>query len=231
MELSGKVAVVTGGASGIGAACSRVLAREGAEVHILDSKGAVPADVTREEEVRSAMEACGAVDILVNCAGVAAREPVHAAADADWTRVLDVNLRGAYLCSKHALPYLRKRGGSIVHISSVVGLTGVRNRAAYSASKGALIALMRNMALDYAPDGVRVNCVCPGFVRTPFTAPLFADPDRAARVTALHPLGRLGEPDDVAEAVLFLVSSRASWITGQALAVDGGFTAGIHADI
>ncbi len=111
-------------------------------------------------------------------------------------------------------------------MASVVGVVGVRNRAAYSASKGAIIALTRNMALDYAEAGIRVNCLCPGFTRTPLTKGLFADAERLAKLTALHPLGRLGEPDDIAKAALFLVSDDASWITGQAIAVDGGLTAG-----
>jgi NAD(P)-dependent dehydrogenase (short-subunit alcohol dehydrogenase family) len=126
---------------------------------------------------------------------------------------------------------MRDRGGSIVHMASVVGVVGVRNRAAYSTTKGAIVALTRNMALDYAADGIRVNCLCPGFTRTPLTRALFDDPERLAKLTALHPLGRLGEPDDIAHAVVFLASDESSWITGQAIAVDGGFTAGHAVDI
>jgi NAD(P)-dependent dehydrogenase (short-subunit alcohol dehydrogenase family) len=116
-------------------------------------------------------------------------------------------------------------------MSSVTGITGFRNRAAYSAAKAGIVGLTRNMALDYAARKVRVNCVCPGFVRTPFIRALLADAERAARLTSLHPLGRLGEPEDIARAVLFLASDESSWITGQALVVDGGSSAGHFTDI
>jgi NAD(P)-dependent dehydrogenase (short-subunit alcohol dehydrogenase family) len=159
------------------------------------------------------------------------RNPVDLEDAEGWDRVHRVNVRGAFLCSKHAVPYMFDAGGAIVHMASVVGVTGVRNRAAYSASKGAIVALTRNMAMDYAARRIRVNCVCPGFTRTPMTAGLFADPERLAALTALHPLGRLGEPEDVAAAVVFLASDEASWITGVALAVDGGFTAGHGAGV
>ena len=248
MRLKNKSVVVTGGGSGIGAACCELFAREGAQVGVLDvnwkaaqdvaariGDSALPlaVDITEETEVAEAMAESsarfGSIHGLVNSAGIAVRRPVGETDDFDWKRVIDVNLRGAFLCSKHMLPYAH--GGSIVHISSIVGITGVRNRAAYSASKGGLVALMRNMAMDYALQGIRVNCVCPGFVRTPFTAALFADEDRKAKLTSLHALGRLGEPEDIALAVLFLLSNDAAWITGQALAVDGGFSAGVALDI
>jgi dihydroanticapsin dehydrogenase len=117
-------------------------------------------------------------------------------------------------------------GGSIIHLSSAVGIVGVRDRAAYSASKGAIISLTRNMALDYAARGIRVNCICPGFVRTPLIDRLLQDPERTERLARMHPLGRLGEPEDVANAIVFLASPESSWITGHALVVDGGFSAG-----
>jgi len=122
-------------------------------------------------------------------------------------------------------------GGSIVHLASVVGLTGVRNRSAHSTSKGALVALTRNMAMDFAPHRIRVNCVCPGFTRTPFTRQLLSDPEREAKLTALHRLGRLGEASDIAAAIAFLLSPDAAWITEHARAVDGGFTAGFGVDV
>jgi NAD(P)-dependent dehydrogenase (short-subunit alcohol dehydrogenase family) len=124
---------------------------------------------------------------------------------------------------------MRGKGGAILHISSCVGTTGTRNRAAYSASKGAIIALTRNMALDYAGDNIRVNCLCPGFVNTPLLAKMPAD--RRARLAAAHPLGRVGEVEDVAPLALFLLSDQASWITGQAIGVDGGYSAGKMDDI
>jgi NAD(P)-dependent dehydrogenase (short-subunit alcohol dehydrogenase family) len=249
MRMKNKFVVVTGGASGIGAACCRLFAREGARVAVLDrdeqgarllrdeiggSAAAFRIDVAVEDDVREGMSAIaaefGRIDVLVNNAGIAVRCPAGELSDADWQRVMDVNLRGAFLCSKHALPHLHP-GGSIIHMSSVVGITGTRNRAVYSASKGGLVALTRNMAMDYAGKGIRVNCICPGFVRTPFTAKLFSDEDRRNKLQALHPLGRLGEPDDVANAVLFLASDEASWITGIALPVDGGFSAGHGVDV
>ena len=138
---------------------------------------------------------------------------------------MEVNVRGAFLCSKFCLPHLGA-GASIIHSASVTGITGVRGRAAYSAAKGALTALTRNMAVDYASRGIRVNCVCPGFVRTPLIRALLEDQKRTERLIGMHPLGRLGEPEDVANAVLFLASSDSAWITGISLVVDGGFSAG-----
>lgn len=248
MRVKDGVAVVTGGGSGIGAACCRRLAAEGARVAVLDRTGeaaekiaaeigglALTADVADEGAVAAAIQKVadrfGPINILVNNAGVAVRKPVHELAEEDWTRVLDVNAKGAYLCSKHALRFWHESGGSIIHMSSVTGLTGVRNRGAYAAAKGALIALARTMAIEYAPRNIRVNCVCPGFVRTPFIARLLASKETAERLRLAHPLGRLGEPEDIANAVLFLASSESSWITGQCLAVDGGFTAGHTEDI
>jgi NAD(P)-dependent dehydrogenase (short-subunit alcohol dehydrogenase family) len=171
----------------------------------------------------------GSIDALVNNAGIPARRPVGEMDAETWRRVFAVHVEGAFLCSKSALPYFGSLGGSIVHMSSVTGITGVRSRSAYSSAKGALVALTRQMAVDYAGRGIRVNAVCPGFVKTPLIQALLADPERTANLTRLHPLGRLGEPDDIAKAVLFLVSDESAWITGQALAVDGGFSCG-HAD-
>ena len=239
MRVRDKVAIVTGGASGIGAATAKLLAQEGARVAILDTHPppeppfddavSLLADVRSEAEVQSAIEEVarrfGCVDVLVNNAGIAIRQAVAEADEASWTAVVDVNVKGAFLCSKHALRFM-PRYGSIVHMSSVVGITGVRDRGAYSAAKGALVALTRNMAMDYAERHIRVNCICPGFVRTPFIQGLIADSEREKKLTAMHPIGRLGEPEDIAKAVLFLASDEASWITGHALVVDGGFSAG-----
>jgi NAD(P)-dependent dehydrogenase (short-subunit alcohol dehydrogenase family) len=243
MRLAGKVAVVTGGASGIGAATARLFAREDARVAIFDVNAqagsgealAVTCDVTREDEVRQGVERVastyGPISIVVNNAGCAFRNAVVDQDAEGWDRVLAVNLKGAYLVSKHALAHFAEPGGSIIHMSSVTGITGVRRRAAYSAAKGAIVALTRNMALDYAARRIRVNCVCPGFVRTPFIAALLNDAERTRRLTALHPLGRLGEPDDIANAILFLASDEAAWVTGQALVIDGGFSSGHAEDV
>jgi meso-butanediol dehydrogenase / (S,S)-butanediol dehydrogenase / diacetyl reductase len=241
-KLAGKVAIVTGGASGMGAATARLFVEEGASVAVLDiqptpeAPGILPllCDVTKEAEVREAVatviERLGPIHVLFNNAGAAGRQTVEDHDEASWDLIVDTTLKGAYLCSRYALPHFAD-GGSIVHMSSVTGVMGFRNRAAYSAAKAAIVGLTRNMALDYAARRIRVNCVCPGFVRTPFIRALLADPERTAKVTALHPLGRLGEPEDIARLVLFLASDDASWITGQAIAIDGGASAGQYADI
>jgi NAD(P)-dependent dehydrogenase (short-subunit alcohol dehydrogenase family) len=243
MRVQDKVAIITGGASGIGAAAARLLAREGARVAILDidrkgaervahaSRGEAHAcDVSDEEQVRAACGAIaarhGRIDVLLANAGVAVRRTVGDEEVAAWERVMATNVRGAFLCAKHSIPHMPP-GASIVITSSAVGITGVRNRAVYSAAKGALVALTRNMALDYAAHPIRVNCICPGFVRTPLVEGILSsDPRRAEAIRSMHPLGRLGTPEDIANAVLFLISEEAAWITGAVLAVDGGFSAG-----
>ncbi len=253
MRFAQKVAVVTGGASGIGRACAVAFAHEGAKVAVMDRSPEIgretvslirerggeavflQADVTEEEQVQTAMaqaaEILGGIDALHCNAGVAVRKRVSEQDVEGWDRCMAVNVRGVFLSSKYALPYMLDKGGSIVHTSSGTGIVGVRNRAAYSATKGAIVALTRNMALDYARYRIRVNCVCPGFTRTPLLDALLEDPEKAGRLVKLHPLGRLGTPEDIASAVLFLASEQASWITGQALAVDGGFSAGVAEDI
>lgn len=234
MRFHDQVVVVTGGASGIGAACIKRFAEEGARVISLDVTGDPACDVSDDASVREAFlriaEQHERIDVLFNNAGIAIRKTVADYTVDEWDRIFAVNVRGMFLCSRHALP-LMQRGASIIHSSSVVGITGVRNRAAYSASKGAVVALTRNMALDYAPRGIRVNAVAPGFVDTPLLSALHQDPARLAAITALHPLGRLGQADDVAAAVTFLASMDAAWITGVVLPVDGGFSAGHQHDV
>jgi NAD(P)-dependent dehydrogenase (short-subunit alcohol dehydrogenase family) len=248
MRLQGKIAVVTGGASGIGAATSTRFAREGAKIAVLDLQLekarevaaecgadtlALEADVCDEAAVMSAIKQVadrfGRIDVLINNAGIPGRQPIDQLDEPTWTRVLDVSLKGAFLCSKAALPFME--AGSIVHLSSVAGIVGMRNRPAYSAAKAGLVALAKNMALDYASRGIRVNCVCPGFTQTPLVAAIAKDPERWKRMESLHPLGRLGTTDDIANALLFLASDEASWITGTCLVVDGGFSAGPAADV
>ena len=246
--LKGKTAVVTGAGSGIGQASAMAMAREGASVAILDSNEAAgrqttnemtaqnfnaaffPVNVTSEEQVRAAMSQIigkfGCIDILHNNAGIAIRHTVAEQDEQGWQSCMDVNLKGVFLCAKHVIPHMLDRGGSIINTASVTGIVGVRNRAVYSATKGAVVALTRNMALDYARHQIRVNCVCPGFVRTPMAKALLQDPIKEKRLVDTHPLGRLGTPEDVANAVLFLASDLSSWITGSALVVDGGFSAG-----
>jgi NAD(P)-dependent dehydrogenase (short-subunit alcohol dehydrogenase family) len=234
MRLSGKHVVVTGAASGLGLAIAEAAQKEGATITAID-RGATPfensriCDISDEDQVKRALTSLGRIDAVVNSAGIARRAKVDETDMADFDAVMNVNVRGAFLVSKYALPHLRAYGGSILHLSSGVATTGLRNRAAYTASKGAIISLTRNMALDYAADKVRVNCLCPGFVNTPLLATL--PPERRARLAALHPLGRLGEPEDIAHMALFLISDQASWITGQAIAVDGGFNVGHMDDV
>lgn len=253
MRLTGKHAVATGGGSGIGAATASLFAAEGARVEILDydltraerivtqiceSGGDAVAwacDVGNEIQVRDSVERAahhfGPIDILFNSAGIAIRRSVSDTQVDDWDRVMATNLRGSYLCSKFCLEHFQPRGGSIIHVASVTGIVGVRSRAAYSASKGALVALTRNMAMDLAGRNIRVNCVCPGFVRTPMAQALLGDVVRRDRLVSMHPLGRLGEPEDIAMAVLFLASDESRWITGTSLVVDGGFSAGKSEDV
>jgi NAD(P)-dependent dehydrogenase (short-subunit alcohol dehydrogenase family) len=234
MRFSGKHVVVTGAASGLGLAIAEAAQAEGATITAIDRTPAPfensrICDIADEDQVKRALAGLSRLDAVVNSAGIARRAKVDETEMADFDAVMAVNVRGAFLVSKHALPHLRSYGGAILHLSSGVATTGTRNRAAYTASKGAILSLTLNMALDYAADRVRVNCLCPGFVNTPLLASMPAE--RRARLAALHPLGRMGEVTDIAPMALFLISDQASWITGQAIAVDGGYNIGHMADI
>lgn len=253
MRLENKAAIVTGAGSGIGRASALALAREGARVAVVDIQDAagqqtvesirqqggeavfLHADVSRAEEVQGmvaqVVERWRSLDILHNNAGIPIRMPAADQDEEGWDRCIRINLKSVFLCCKFAIPHMQAKGGSIINTSSVTGVVGVRNRAAYSTSKGGIVILTKNLALDYARFGIRVNCVCPGFVRTPLMDGLVQDPERLRKIIELHPLGRLGTPEDVANAVVFLASEESSWITGHALVVDGGFCAGPSADI
>nr|WP_207232491.1 SDR family oxidoreductase [Micromonospora kangleipakensis] len=238
--MDGLVAVVTGGASGIGAACVRRCVDAGARVAALDLTAGdrtddrvlpVHADVADAASVDAALAqvdaAFGGVDIVVNNAGVSAVGGVDANDDAEWHRVLDINVVGVARVSRAALPYLRRsRHAAIVNISSVVARAGLPNRVLYSATKGAVHAMTLAMAADLIGDGIRVNCVCPGTVDTPWVARLLAtsaDPDgERRRLEARQPTGRLVTAEEVADAVHYLASPAAAATTGSALAVDGG---------
>jgi meso-butanediol dehydrogenase/(S,S)-butanediol dehydrogenase/diacetyl reductase len=193
-------------------------------------------DVASEDQVRAAVEEAvrhwGAIDILINNAGIELHGTVVEITPDKWERQLAVNLKGAYLFSRCAIPYMRHRGGAIVNISSVHAMVSWPGTVAYDVSKCGLIGLTRSMALDHGRDGIRVNAVCPGYIHTAITDRwLDTVPDREAalgRVLSLHPLGRIGTPRDVAEACLFLVSEAASFINGTSLVVDGAMTAAGH---
>ena len=195
-------------------------------------------DVTDEASVERLVGATvafgGAVDGLVNAAGVAGGGPVHMLPRNEWQRVIDVNLTGTYLTAKHVIgqmltqPRVEGRRGSVVTIASIEGLEGTAGGSAYSASKGGVVILTKNMAIDYAGRGIRVNAICPGFIETPMTDAIFGPGMEEARVDIVseHKLGRLGQPEEIAATAAFLLSDDASFITGHALPVDGGYTAG-----
>jgi NAD(P)-dependent dehydrogenase (short-subunit alcohol dehydrogenase family) len=238
----GLVAVVTGGGSGIGAACVAEFTAGGARVGVLDlnpptatSTAVLPvsADVTDGASLDAAMAqvaaAFGGIDILVNSAGISAVGDVAAGDDAQWARVLDVNVTGVARASRAALPYLRRSEHAvIVNLSSIAATTGLVQRALYSASKGAVHALTLAMAADLVTEGIRVTCVAPGTVDTPWVARLLAGTDdpagEKARLAARQPTGRLVTADEVAAAIAYLASPAAGATTGMSLAVDGGMS-------
>jgi NAD(P)-dependent dehydrogenase (short-subunit alcohol dehydrogenase family) len=249
--LEGRTYIVTGAASGIGRATALRLLSEGARVMGADVAGApelatsapgtwdfTTVDVTDEGSVERLVAAAlafgGAVDGLVNAAGVAGGGPVHLLPLSEWQRVIDVNLTGTYLTAKHAIaqmlsqPLVDGRRGAVVTLASIEGLEGTAGGSAYSASKGGVVILTKNMAIDYAGRGIRVNAICPGFIVTPMTDAIFGPGMEEARldIVAEHKLGRMGEPEEIAAAAAFLLSDDASFITGHALPVDGGYTAG-----
>jgi NAD(P)-dependent dehydrogenase (short-subunit alcohol dehydrogenase family) len=252
MDLKGKVAIVTGAAKGIGKGCAIVLARAGASVAIADldeaagraladelsSTGAAAlalrCDVSSSGDVRALIEGVvahfGGLDILVNNAGYHISKNIEVTSEEEWDYILRNNLKSVFLCSKYAIPHLRERRGCIVNMSSMVGLVGQTNAGAYSASKGGIIAMTKGMALDFAKDGIRVNCICPGWVQTPLVEDWFGqqpDPDAARKyIYGVHPLGRIATPEEVGRAALFLASDAAAFVTGVALPVDGALTLG-----
>jgi meso-butanediol dehydrogenase / (S,S)-butanediol dehydrogenase / diacetyl reductase len=248
LELKGKVAIVTGGSSGIGEAISQTLAKEGASVAIADIKTGstaekirdgggeatfIQTDVRKENDVKRFVEETlrryGQVDILCNNAGVELVRPLVETTTSDWERVIDTNLKGVFLFSREVLPHMMKRKeGLVVNIASQLGLVGLPGLSAYCASKGAVITMTKAMALECARFGVRVNAVCPGAIDTPMVqreVNLESDPAAARHdMIGRHPLGRLGRSDEIAQAVLFLSTPRSSFITGHSLVADGGYT-------
>jgi NAD(P)-dependent dehydrogenase (short-subunit alcohol dehydrogenase family) len=245
MRLADKVAIITGGGSGIGRGIAVALAREGANVAIcgrdrkkLDAVAAeigsaclpIVADVSTAKQVellvRMTVERFGRVTTVVNNAGVLLAGTAESLREDQWEQTFNVNVRGPWLLARAALPHLRAAGGgSIINLGSVLSMVGARNRVAYAASKGAVLAMTRAMALDHAADRIRVNCICPGIVETEMVAAFNMDETARKQRLAMHPLGRFGQPDDVAGLAVFLASDESSWITGAAYTVDGGYSA------
>lgn len=243
-RLDGKVALITGGASGIGAATCKALAQAGAQMLVADlnldaakqvastlpSAKAVSMDVTDAASILAVISALPTLDILVNNAGIGLVGDILKTAEADFDRVMNVNVRSVYLVTRAALPLLLASRGSIVNMGSVAGYVGVKQRFAYCASKGAVIAITRQLAVDY-PKELRVNCIAPGTVDTPFVEAYLEkyhthEKDKVrAELIARQPIGRLGTPQDIASLVRYLCSQEAEFINGAVLPIDGGWTA------
>jgi 2-keto-3-deoxy-L-fuconate dehydrogenase len=243
-RLDGQKALVTGGASGIGAATCRALSGAGASVTIVDiDRAAADAlshelpnssvlifDITDESAVKQAFAGIGSLHILVNNAGIGLVGNIEETDLSDFQRVLRVNVEGMFLVTKHAMPLLLASKGSIVNIGSVAGLVGVKRRFAYCATKGAVVAMTRQLSVDY-PTTIRVNCICPGTVDTPFVDAYLEkyhkhEKDKVRQeLNQRQPIGRLGRPEEIANLALYLSSKEAEFINGSLMAIDGGWTA------
>lgn len=250
LGLENKVALVTGGGSGIGRACALAFAREGAKIVVADvvvrggeetvqmireaggesifvkTDVSKPADV--EALVKRAVDTYGRLDCGINNAGIEGiNAPTADYTEENWDRVININLKGVWLCMKYEIPEMQKQGGgSIVNMASVAGLVGFQGMPAYCASKGGIIQLTKVAALDYAKAGIRVNAVCPGVIRTPMVERLTGgNPEAEAQFTAIEPVGRMGTPEEIAESVVWLCSDAASFVTGHPMVVDGGLVA------
>ena len=243
MNLSGKIALVTGGSRGIGFSTGKILSENGATVVItgkdterlekaakkIPNSIAIVADIRNTNDVKNVVsktiEKFGRLDILVNNAGIFPKiKKLHEIDEDEWNEVLDVNLTGQFRFTKEAIPHLQKTSGSIVNISSDAGLKAYQgfNADAYSASKAALIILTKCWALEYSKNKIRVNCICPGVVDTDMTKPFLKTQTDKEFMDNEHPLGRIGQPEEIAKAIMYFVSDDASWTTGAVLAVDGG---------
>ncbi|HSM85923.1 MAG TPA: SDR family oxidoreductase [Candidatus Limnocylindrales bacterium] len=245
MRLAGKVAIVTGGGSGIGKAIAAAFVREQAKVVICGRDGGrlqraaeeigphclpITTDLANGAEISQLVDAVvsrlGRIDILANNAGVLLPGTAESISAEAWEQTLKINVRAVWMLSRLVLPHMRAAGGgAIINIGSVLSYLGARNRAAYAASKGAVLELTRAMALDHAAENIRVNCICPGIVETELVAAFNLDEAARKQRVAMHPMGRFGQPEDIAGAAVFLASDESAWITGIALPVDGGYSA------
>ena len=258
MRLQDKAALITGGGSGIGRATAALFAREGARIVVSDVSEAgarqtadevesaggdavvVTGDVSRAEDAKAMVDAAidvyGKLDVLVNSAGVTGRNAMgpEASPEEVWDRVIEVNLKGTYLVSRHAVPEMKRGGGgAIVNLASIIAVVGYTSEIPtltsafnpYPASKGGVLQFTRNLAVACARDNIRVNCICPGYTETNMTAVLTDNPEIYEALLKKHPLGRLGRAEDIAYAALYLASAESSYVTGAPLMVDGGYTA------
>jgi NAD(P)-dependent dehydrogenase (short-subunit alcohol dehydrogenase family) len=254
-RIENKVAIITGGARGIGKATCRILAQQGAKLvvtDIVDDEGKNVAEELRkdgwkaqfyhldtsvEKEVSSVFgqinDKLGSIDVLVNNAGISGtNDPTHEISESDWQKVIDINVNGVFFCTKHAVRYMlnQSRGGSIINLSSIYGIISAPDLPAYHASKGAVRLMTKTDALLYAKDGIRVNSVHPGYIWTPLVEELASRSEEGIEkfqknLAGKHPVGRVGEPEDIAYGILYLASDEAKFVTGSELVIDGGYTA------
>jgi meso-butanediol dehydrogenase/(S,S)-butanediol dehydrogenase/diacetyl reductase len=245
MRLKNKTAIITGGGTGIGLACARLFTQEGARVAIFgrrqdrldqaqneigDTVLTVQGDITQEKDtarlVETTVKKLGKVDILINNAGIFGGGPIHEMEDAVWDETFDINMRGVFQLTRKVLPQMITQGsGSIIHISSVLGMRAIPGAVAYNATKGALNQFSRSIAVEYGAQGIRSNAICPGMIETEMTEEMRSDTALMEEFLKRYPLGRFGKPEEVAKACLFLASEESAFITGATLPVDGGCTA------
>lgn len=252
MRLEGKTALITGGGEGIGKATALMFCREGAKVGITgrtkekldqvvqEASGigeivAFPGDVSKEQDVKKTVEAFidrfGKIDVLFNNAGILNTGTVETASEEDWKKLIDINVNGTFLVTRHVIPHMKKNGGgSIINNSSVLGFIGCPNSIAYNTSKGAIMQFTRSLAMDYAKEGIRANTVCPGFIKTKMNEDFIGNPPEAQKkldemASQIVPMGERGVPDDIAYGLVYLASDESRYMTGASLVIDGGWTA------